>query len=50
MKKVVAGFVALTLASGTAYGTMDCCKDGKCICCDKKGETPKDGEHKDHKM
>lgn len=50
MNKIVAAFMALTLASGTAYAAMECCKDGKCACCDKKGETPKDSEHKDHRM
>ena len=50
MKSIIVAFAALTLVSGTAYAAMECCKDDKCACCDKKGETPKDGEHKDHKM
>ena len=46
--KLKAIFAAAALAiAGTAYAAegMDCCKDGKCTCCDHK-----DGEaHKDMK-
>ena len=48
--KFTALFAAATLAlTGVAPAAdMDCCKDGKCACCQKKDEQGKD-PHKDVK-
>ena len=42
--KFTALFAAATLAlTGVAHAAdMDCCKDGKCTCCQKKDEQGKD--------
>ncbi len=39
---------ALALAGPALAAGMDCCKDGKCACCQKKDEPGKD-PHKDMK-
>jgi hypothetical protein len=42
--KIIIGLVAAALGSTAAYAAdkaMDCCKDGKCSCCDHDKDAPK---------